>query len=435
MYYAEKRIKLSDESSINKNKKKSNSSAADSSDHGIESGYHSQADFTNSTADFSLPPVKRKSSISRQASFQSNKQSLDLAETSQSASGYSSLLSSSYSPRKSHGRTPKKRKQETDENAFYNSYQFVSPPKIRKKDPSLDNNRAKLILKEKSSSENVILSSTPIRSVNDKGRWGKFRSLHPERFEIGKSLDEVEPFEKIPTVAKSTEASFNFGASFDLTNSFELSSNVEQSAPSDVHQLWTEKINISSLAKPLATPRAEPTETVTKSQECLKNVSAASHATTSISSSSRTLYNCGRLKMDILGKLHDMDNLALKMILGHLSDIDLLSVSHVSKNYKEMIKSDKKLNLKRQSYLKAQRKNQENRTKDENISITNKTSKIGDRPARRPFEDSNINHKMELRSKPQSPPVSPSSKRFHENQKVLKTHKGLNSWLSLTFSF
>lgn len=419
MFYAEKRIKLSDESSINKNKKKSNS-AADSSEHlGIESGYHSHADFTNSTEDFSLPPVKRKSSVSRQFSLQSslesNKQSFDLTDLQQSSSGYSSLLSSSSSPRKSHVRTPKKRKQEADENAFYNSYQFVSPPKIRKKDPSDDNKRAKLILKEKSSSENVILSSTPIRSNNDKGKWGKFRSLHPEKFEIGKSLEDVESFEKVSTLSKSTDASFTFGASLDFTNSFELSSNTEQSThniPSDVHQLLTHEI------KEIAKPRAEPTETVTKSQET--NVSAASQTSSNMSSSSRTYFHCGRLKMDILSKLHDMDNLALKMILGHLSDIDLLSISHVSKNYKQMIKADKKLHLRKQSYLKAQLINRENRTPDGPISTRVKSSKVVEKEQlMRPFEDSNVNHSMQLRSKPLSPPVSPSRKRFHENQKVM----------------
>lgn len=416
MFYAEKRIKLSDESSINKNKKKSNSSAADSSENIIESGYHSQADFTNSTEDFSLPPVK--SLASRQVSFQSNldnKQSFDYVDLQQSSSGYSSLLSTSSSPQKSHGRTPKKRKQETDENAFYNSYQFVSPTKIRKKDPSYDNKRAKLILKEKSCSENVILSSTPIRSSNDKAKWGKFRSLHPEKFVIGKSLDEVETFEKVSTLSKSTDASFNFGASFDFTNSFELSSNAEQSIhkiPSDVNQLLTQEI------KEIAKPRAEANETITKPQE--ENVSAASFSTSSLSSTSRSFYHCGRLRMDILGKLHDIDKLAAQMILGHLSDIDLLSISHVSKNYKQMIKSDKKLQMKKQNYLKTQRKNLENRTPKEQISFAIKSAKIAEKEqTKRPFGNSNVNHSMQLRSKAVSPPVSPSSKRFHENQKVI----------------
>lgn len=416
MFYAEKRIKLSNESSINNNKKK-NDSAANSTDHGIESDYISQVDFTNSAdADFSLPPVKRK--LSRQVSFSLRKQPFDLSDPHQTSSGYSSLLSSStsLSPQKSHSRTPKKRKleeSETDENAFYNSYQFVSPQKIPNKDSGSSTKRAKLILKEKSSSENVILSSTPIRNSNKNKLWGKFRSLHHEKFEIGKSFDEALKPSLLP---KSTEVSFDC-SSFDFTNSFDLTNNAEQqenNIPNHLQQLWTGSIIPTADAKPRAEAEISlPIETVSKSPK--QNSSSTS---SNLSSSFRISF-CGRSKLDICGKLHMENNLALKNILIHLSDFDLLSLSHVSKEYRNMIISNKTWETKRQNYLKAYQKIKENKFPGSNLTLPTKPTALKDK--KKALGESNINHTMELRSKPTSPPVSPSRKRFHDNQKVSST--------------
>ena len=173
-----------------------------------ESGFHSEIDLSSSTAtDFSLPAIKRKSLATRRASYQPFSLNLTSENTQQSSGYYSSLNSSSSYNLTTTGstssisrtsRTPKKRKSEvteSDEN-FYNSFQFVSPVKIRRRDVD-DKNCAKLVLKEKCSSENVILCSTPIRTQNTK--WGKFRSFHPEKLQsvAGKSsLDNVEVTEK-----------------------------------------------------------------------------------------------------------------------------------------------------------------------------------------------------------------------------------------------
>lgn len=407
MFFAEKRIKLQ---SI----KTKNVSEANSSDQGIESDFNSQVDFANSSADFSLPQVKRKSKISRQVSFSSSKrkQSFDLADPQQTSLGYSSLLSSSASPHKSQNRTPKKRKlaeTESDENAFYNSYEFVSPLKLRKKDPS----DTKMILKEKSCSENVILSSTPILSSNRRSKWGKFRSLHPEKFDERNSLDKAQPIQIPPFMHKSSEESFD-NSSFDFTSSFNLTNSAQQheSVPSTLDDLWTGSIKVDHVVKPRA---ALPTETITKSQE--KNVSASSAA----SSQNRTESHCGRKFIDILGRLQMGHNEPLNKILSHLSDTDLIRLSGVSKDYRNIVTSNNPHGMRRQNYLRVLRSNQENNreNKPANTCATKQEVKpLSPKSRRRAFADSNINHSMQLRSKPQSPPVSPSRRRFDENQKV-----------------
>lgn len=404
MFFAEKQLPLSKQKSGN------DSLAQNLTDQGIESDYSSQLDLTNNAADFSLPPVKRQSLISRKLSFNTRKkQSLELADTQQTSLGYSSLLSSPSSLRHSQNRTPKKRKlEENDENAFYNSYQFVSPLKIRKKDPS-DINCAKLILKEKSSSENVIRSSTPIRNNKNK-LWGKFRSLHPEKFEHGKSLEDVEQFEKAPILPKSTEASFDCTNSFDFTNSFNLTSNAEHhvsNIPPHLQQLVTGSM-LDTIAKP------PPAETVVSSQEKSQPILSASSYSSNFSSSSRKINYCGRLKLDILSKLHMRNDLALNKILSHLGDTDLLSLSHVSKEHRSMINSNKTAGVKLQKYLRA-RKQDENK-----FSVAVPTKSKPSKSHKKAFADSNENHQMQLRSKPPSSPVSPSRMRFNENQKVCR---------------
>lgn len=404
MFSFEKRAKLSHEASVNKNI----SAAAVSIDQGIESDCNSHVDFTSSGADFSLPMVKRRAPAPRHSYGQLKRQSSESAE--QSSLGYSSLVSSSSSSIAPKSRTPKKRKfDESDENAFYNSHNFVSPLKIRKTERD-----AKLVLKEKSSSENVILCSTPIKRDDKKTKlWGKFRSLHPERFETG-----VEPIEKFSHILpRTTEeaASFDIGSSFDLTASFDLTSNHESHIPHNIQSLCTASIGTGhSDTQPLA--KASSTETATKPQEPAQE-SRSSNAPV-ISPPRR--FNCGRLKLDILGTLSRGHDLPLMKILGYMSDQDLLTLSHVSKDYRNMIKSHKTLDSRRLTYLK---KFQEVRENMPPGAVKEEPNKIRLTPSRkRAFGDVNVNHSMQLRSKPPSPPVSPSRQRFQENQKV-------SSWL------
>lgn len=406
MFSFEKRAKLSHEGSVNKTNKNL-SAAANSIDQGIESDYNSHVDFASSGADFSLPMVKRRVLAPRHSYDQLKRQSSESAE--QSSLGYSSLVSSSSSSIAPKSRTPKKRKfDESDENAFYNSHNFVSPLKIRKTDRD-----AKLVLKEKSSSENVILCSTPIQRNDKRKLWGKFRSLHPERFETG-----VEPIEKFSHILpRTTEeaASFDLGSSFDLTTSFDLTSNHESHIPHNIQSLCTGSIatgqpDTQALAKP------SPTETITKPQEPTQE-SRGSNAP--IISPPRR-FNCGRLKLDILGTLSRGHDLPLMKILGYMSDQDLLNLSHVSKDYRNMIKSHKTLDSRRLTYLKKFQEVRENKPPG---AVKEEPAKIRLTPSRkRAFGDVNVNHSMQLRSKPPSPPVSPSRQKFHENQKV-------SSWL------
>lgn len=423
--------KLKDQASSycsNNNKKSRNDSIdARSIDDGHESGFHSA--FVESTTDFSLPPVKRKSLTPRKTSKLQKQHSFEESSTEaqqQTSDYYSSLLSSTAgSPaRRSGSATPKKRKHDvttSDEN-FYNSHSFVSPLKVRKKE-----NCAKLILKEKSSSENVIVSSTPVQNKNS-NRWSKFRSFHPEKFATGKSLDDAEPIEKLhridilpKNVGTSATASFDY-SSFDLTNtSFNLSedtTNEQQhhDIPKHVQQLWTGSIKLESkLEKTIAT----------KSQENIGSDSIVSLPTSqstigsnSFESVKSTRNYCGRKKLNILGKLHTENNFPMNLILGHLNGIDLLSLSHVSKEYREIIKSNNLFEDQRQNYLKAYLAIKENKLppqeslyKEPSLDTTSKRVKV--------FGSSNMNQlTMQLRPKPQSPPVSPNKKRFHDYQKV-----------------
>lgn len=370
MFSAEKR-----RFSIPTNKQK-DSAAATSIDQGIESDFSSLGDSTQ-------PPVKRPCLSNRQVSFsQGTRNSFDLAELASSSSGYGSLLSSNSTLSPSKSATRKRKSDGSDENALY---EFVSPSKSRKTNPS-GLNCAKKILKDKCSSENIILSSTP------KKVWGKSKSLHPGKFG---SFDD-EKFSILPK-ATEEEASFDFGESIDLTTS--ITEN-HQDIPRNLEQLLQKPINVEAIAKPPQTP-----------QETL------AHSTSNLStaSSGRSRWYNGRLKLDILGKLHWEKNLALEKILSHVDDLDLLSLSHVSKDYNLMIKSSKIFEPKRQNYLKEYRKVKENLT-GKNVTLPVTLRKAEKRKAK--FGDVNLNHSMQLRPKIVTPPVSPSRRKFVDNQKV-----------------
>lgn len=386
MFSAEKRVKLSNRSINNVNAKEILS--ANSVDHGIGND-DSPLDFTDT--DFSLPSMKGKGVIARKMSFSTNKQSFEQSDLHHTSSGYSSLLSStlSSSNRSSHNRTPTKRKINSDEN--------VSPVKISKIESS-DPNRAKRILKEKCSSENVLQTSTPIRGNSRNLLWGKSRSFHPQRSDVKKSLEEVGSFEKPTALPTSCEISFDvseleFTTSFDqMTSAVNQDSNI----PPNLQQLMTNSMAV----------QANPIE----SQEThnLPTPSALS------SSSQRRSYN-GRIKLDLLGKLNRSKDLALNKIFSHLSDADLLSLSQVSKDYRNMIKSNKTIEFRRIEYLTVHQQKKENKIPGGSfINVTK--SKLKDR--KRAFGETNVNHSMQLRSTMSSPPTSPSRKRLPGNQNV-----------------
>lgn len=352
-----------------------------------ESGFHSQVDIScsNSNAsDFAQPRRKSYCLASQRGSYK--QQSFD---THQLSSGYGSSFSLSgssaafVSPVKSRKR--KSEVSESDEN-FYNSYQFVSPLKVRKLDEK--SNRAKLILKEKCASENVILSSTPIRNEQRVSKWGNFRSFHPEKLQFGKSIEgQISP--PAAVLKEISSSSFNI-SSFNLSGSSFLQDNI----PEHVHNLWTGDIK---------------NETVT----------SKTHEPPRINKTPERQFVNGRQRFDILGKrlmliyplnitykitftgmLHARQDIALGEILKYMDDKSLLSLSHVSKNYRQMITSNKAYETTRKNYLKHHRSILEN--KYPNNVNTQRTSQ----GVKKAFGQSNLNH-MSLRQRPVTPPQSP----------------------------
>lgn len=383
-----------------------------------ESGFIS-SDFTNSI-DFSLNSIDRASFSSRSSFQKSSYDSIQYEQKQTSEYGTLNNSSAFESPAKrSTNRTPKKRKMlsnERDENYYY-SDNFVSPPKIQ---PKNQVNCAKLILKEKSSSENVILSSTP--KANNKKIWNKFRSFHPEKL-VGKSFEDDGPLQTdsfsnlLPkSIAECSflDNSFNISnSSFNFTNLLEH--NQQQSIEDakeipGLNNLWMSKINTSINAKKI--------ETITSAAP-LDESKAQKDSISSLLESPRYNY-CGTTKLNILGILHLQQNLALDIILSSLNDIDLTSLCIVSKEYKDLVTINKHAQSRKQIYLKLKRSVKENKIP---LSVSFKNQQpvpvyVEIKNLPKAFGDSNSN-RMKLRPKPQySPPVSPSKRLFHENQKV-----------------
>ncbi|KAG5680748.1 hypothetical protein PVAND_010237 [Polypedilum vanderplanki] len=415
-----------------------------------ESGFHSEIDFSSSATTtskstsidnvFHKSPEKRMVLAPRRASLNQNSLSssdvhhFQQHQTSSSTSGYSSLLSSfssnltgstSVSSRQS--RTPKKRKleiSESDENV-YNAKEFISPSKIRKKD---DKKSAKLVLKEKSCSENVILSSTPIRSTNNE-KWQKFHSFHPERIkDFGKSFDDDdETNNKIANFETSQKLSDDNSldiSSFNLSNaSFNLTSSLQQQQhdiPANFHNLWTDEIKPQE-TKHSIVQSIKPCE----SQGSLQSSFSQSTVSSTTTSERKKKFFNGRTTFDILGRLYANHDIAVENILNHLNDESLLSLSHVSKQYRKMIQSNKSIEIRRQNYLKATKSIKENKLPGSSSEKLSATRTTYDKKKRKAFTDFNKNeNQMTLRRKQSPAPHSPSTqmhKKFQSQQnKVCK---------------
>jgi hypothetical protein len=345
------------------------------------------------TVDFTLPAVKRKILAPRRASF-NHSESSDDQQYSQISSGYGSSLYSSNSSSNPQ-LTPKKRKSnshESDEN-FYNSFSFISPVKLR----SAKENCAKRILKEKCSSENVIRCSTPVLNINKKKIWGRFRSHHPENVK-----NPLASFKLTEGITKSIDE-----GSFDELSSFDITNNSSINITNDEHRaLISGSIRTSS-------EHQESHFTPIKVKEEIK-------PTPSINN--KKFNYCGRDKIDIIGKLNDQYPIILNDILKNLDFKDILSLSHVSHNYRNIARLNKKFETERLNYLEAFKKNEENlypgnrsvstkltETSQFTISEKKNLSRLG------AYNKNIINQSTKLQV---SPPVSPSKRRFHENQKV-----------------
>lgn len=371
-------------------RKKISFNAKENENYDAESGFHSQVDFssiTTSSSSSSLSDVssRRKSCLAssrgsyQQQSFSESQQSISIGFGSASTSGI--LIS----PAKRDNRKRKSELSETDEN-FYNSYQFVSPLKIRKRDPN-DKNCAKLILKEKCSSENVILSSTPIRTEQKASKWGKFRSFHPEKLQFGKSLDEHEPEPATAPVKINNDSTFNY-SSFNLSNT-----SFNNDIPSEnVQNLLAAEIKTE--------PKLKSTITTTSTVK---------------PQNTRHFYN-GKARLDILGELHPRYDIIANKILDYLDPESLLRISHVSKVYRELILSNKIYETKRKSYLKHHRSIVENKYPSCGQKLISSSSLV----KKKAFGPSNLinQSQMILRQRPITPPYSPRGKEQQVSKKM-----------------
>lgn len=327
-----------------------------------ESGFHSQVDFSCTTSSSSASLSRRKSCL---PSFHGSYQQPSFSDSI----GYGSASTSSILASPTKNRKRKSEVSETDEN-FYNSYQFVSPLKQRKRDPA-DKNYAKLILKEKCSSENVILSSTPIRTEQRANKWGKFRSFHPEKLQFGKSLDEPEVETAVTAPVKTShESTLNFSSfNFSANASFNID------IPSE---------NLQNLID---------AEIKTEPKKIIK----------SPPNTPRIFFN-GKTKLDILGKLHLTHDIIIDEILGYMDPESLLHISHVSKTYRDIVTTNKKYERKRKEYIKHHRSIIENK-----YPASVKQNSCLSAVKKKPFGNWNLNNhsQMILRQRPVTPPQSP----------------------------
>lgn len=356
-----------------------------------ESGFHSQVDFsctTTSSSSLDVSVLRRKSCV---PSFRGSYQQPSFSDSNQSPSGYgSNFEASKLAILATPGKSSRKRKteiHETDEN-FYNSYQFVSPLKQRKRDPN-DKNCAKLILKEKCTSENVIVSSTPVRA----NKWGKFRSFHPEKLQFGKSLDEEpEAIESVPVKVTHDSSSFNY-SSINFSNA---SFNTDNNIPLENFQ--------NLLAADIKT-------------EPIKSVKAPIPATIIKPLNTQPRYAENK-RIDILGMLNlRYDNLVLN-ILDYMDAESLLNISHVSQAYRNVILKNKVYETKRKVYLNHHRSIIENKYPSCGSRRISTSSSHIKKKAFGPSNLINQQSSMILRQRPVTPPQSP-----HKKQQQVGFHR------------
>ncbi|EDS33992.1 conserved hypothetical protein [Culex quinquefasciatus] len=137
-------------------------------------------------------------------------------------------------------------------------------------------------------------------------------------------------------------------------------------------------------------------------------------------------------RLNILKRLNEHDKGALEIVLGYLADSDLVRVVAVSRGWRSIIESDWRLARRLRAYLAREAHSKENLDRSE--SLREDSSKIGCEAVvvgklvqqsasvtRQPFSLCNSidagNHSVMNTTVPKSPPVSPSRRKFHENQK------------------
>lgn len=141
----------------------------------------------------------------------------------------------------------------------------------------------------------------------------------------------------------------------------------------------------------------------------------------------------GQEKVDILWHLTKIgDNFSVKRILNSLDDKDLQSVYCVSQAWRKAVKTDSKLDVRRRKYVRIARSVKENafrretkvQLRDRNHNNENITNELNKK--RKPFNVCNDRNVVQSEDVPRSPPASPSTRKFRENQKVRTLEHLLN---------
>lgn len=284
---------------------------------------------------------------------------------------------------------------------------------------------AKLVLKEKSRSENII-ASTPKRA----NLWGKFSSFLPSR-EVFGSLDQEEipkqantfQIPKAPTLASlgKSHNSFNSEAfdSFDFSN-FD---NTDQTGDSKHNNLFTaaicddfeSKISGSAALDQILESSVHDPVKILPAKKIHGSRASSSFIPNKLEvieeiSPAKDKVVMPRRKYDILGNLPGENHLCLDIIMAKLPDPDILSMCMVSKLWNKIVMNNKKASARRLQYLKDREASKENK-------LGSQAEKKGDDvKVVKAFNLCSGNVDSSIKYK--SPPVSPSKRKFHENQKV-----------------
>uniref|UniRef100_A0A1Q3EW65 F-box domain-containing protein n=1 Tax=Culex tarsalis TaxID=7177 RepID=A0A1Q3EW65_CULTA len=148
-------------------------------------------------------------------------------------------------------------------------------------------------------------------------------------------------------------------------------------------------------------------------------------------------YRCyfnGVERLNVLRRLHEYDKDALQIVLGYLADSDLVRVVAVSRGWRAIIESDRRQARRLRDYLTREGHSKENHDRSGSVcrdeiklkvmgceAAAGRKSDVA-QPARQPFSLCNSldwgNHSVMNTTVPKSPPVSPSRRKFHENQKI-----------------
>lgn len=128
----------------------------------------------------------------------------------------------------------------------------------------------------------------------------------------------------------------------------------------------------------------------------------------------RKLFYDGLEKLDILTHLKGANNVT-DLILSKLSDKDLYASYHVSQSWSQIITNNTPAYSRQSRYARLSQHQKEN-VNGRNLRTVSEPSTV-QTSKRIPFAARNAHYS--LRSSPRrSPPVSPSKRKFHENQKV-----------------